>query len=394
MIFVALTLCVPATWVMLILCYLKPLLARWREPVLQHPVLVLESDDWGAGPESQAEALDSIAETLACHRDASGAPAVMTLGLVLACPRASATPELVLETLQEPSQAANLSAIRAGIRQGVFSPQLHGMCHFEPTVIAGTGMAWPVAGEAVWTETLPDALQSSLVDGRTLPTQALPFGVVEDSIRQQADLWQTLFGTRPQVAVPTTFIWTDAAEQAWRKQGVRWLVTPGRRATRRDEQGRPSGVDRQYLAGQRTDGGLMCLVRDVYFEPARGHDPVSVVAATRQRFALGRSALIEIHRGNFVGPAAAPDSLAKLEIFLAQIRRTVPDIRFVSSASLGAGLASGDPAWVLWGLRRRLPFFVRRTREIPGFRRLARYSGLGFFMDLTARLVQGRPKPP
>lgn len=388
MIFVALLLCVPASWVLLSLCYLEPLLARWREPVLRHPVLVLESDDWGAGPESQAEALDSIAETLACHRDVGGAPAVMTLGLVLACPRASASRELVLETLQAPSQVGNLSAIRSGIRQGVFSPQLHGMSHFEPTVIVGTGVAWPAAGEVAWTEILPDALQSSLVDGRTLPTQALPIGVVEDSIRQQADLWQTLFGTRPQVAVPTTFIWTDAAEHAWRKWGVRWLITPGRRATRRDEQGRPSGVDRQYLTGQRTDGGLMCLVRDVYFEPARGHDPVSVLAATRQRFALGRPALIEIHRGNFVGPTAASDSLAKLDTFLGQLRSAVPDIRFVSSTSLGTALASGDPAWVLRGLRRRLPFFARRTREIPGFRRLARYSGLGFFMELTARLVQ------
>ena len=383
-----LILCVPTSWVILLLCYLRPVLACWREPVLSHPVLVLESDDWGAGPLSQAEALDAITNTLCLHRDARGAPAVMTLGLVLACPDASATGAAGLETLLAPSQTRNLSAIRAGITRGVFSPQLHGLCHFEPTVLARTATAWPVAGQEVWTETLPDALQSSLIDGSVLPSRALAASVVEHSIRYQSELWQQIFDAPPQVAVPTTFIWTDAAERVWKEVGVRWLVTPGSRSTRRDEQGRPSGIDRQYRTAQRTDSGLTCLVRDIYFEPARGHDPDVVLTTAMHRFALGRPALIEIHRGNFVGPDASPDSLIKLEEFLEALRRSCADIRFTSTAQLGAALTARDPVWVAQALRRRLPVFLKRIREIRRFGRLAKYAGLSGALDLMVRALR------
>jgi hypothetical protein len=372
----------------LLLCFLRPLRARWREPVLRQPVLVLESDDWGAGPLSQAEVLDSIAKTLCLHRDSHGAPAVMTLGLVLAVPRAGAAAGAALETLLAPPQAGNLAAIRAGITQGVFSPQLHGLCHFEPTVLARTALAWPEAGQDIWTESLPDALQSALIDGSILPSRPLAAGVVEDSIRQQADVWKQIFDAPPQVAVPTTFIWTDAAERAWQAIGVRWLVTPGNRATLRDGRGRPSGIDRQYLSGQRTETGLTCLVRDIYFEPARGHHPGAALAAAKHRFARGRPALIEIHRGNFVGPDAAPDSLIKLGRFLEELRHSCSDIRFTSTVQLGAALAERDPAWVAQALRARIPVFLQRIREIRRFARFARYSGLLGALDLMGRAVR------
>ena len=36
----------------ILLWYRRKLVARWRELVLEHPVLIIESDDWGAGPSS------------------------------------------------------------------------------------------------------------------------------------------------------------------------------------------------------------------------------------------------------------------------------------------------------------------------------------------------------
>ena len=44
-------------WAGVLLAFAGPLVARWREPVLRHPVLAIESDDWGAGPPAQAAAL-------------------------------------------------------------------------------------------------------------------------------------------------------------------------------------------------------------------------------------------------------------------------------------------------------------------------------------------------
>ena len=47
----------------------REIIANWHEPVLRRPVLIIESDDWGAGPASQAAVLGEIARLLACFSD-------------------------------------------------------------------------------------------------------------------------------------------------------------------------------------------------------------------------------------------------------------------------------------------------------------------------------------
>ena len=62
-------------WTGVLLAFARPLLARWREPVFRYPILILESDDWGAGPLAQAEALACVSALLQRIRDASDRPA-------------------------------------------------------------------------------------------------------------------------------------------------------------------------------------------------------------------------------------------------------------------------------------------------------------------------------
>ena len=62
----------------------RDLVALWREPVLRRPVLVIESDDWGAGPTDQSSVLHEILRLLAGFFDCDGRPPVMTLGIILA----------------------------------------------------------------------------------------------------------------------------------------------------------------------------------------------------------------------------------------------------------------------------------------------------------------------
>ncbi len=71
---------------LLIVVYRRELWRLWREPVFRHPILIIESDDWGAGPLSQAKALRDIADVLARHRDTTGRAPVFNLALVLAVP--------------------------------------------------------------------------------------------------------------------------------------------------------------------------------------------------------------------------------------------------------------------------------------------------------------------
>ena len=69
-----------AIWCGLLAAYARPLLARWREPVFRHPILILESDDWGAGPPAQAESLTAILDVLRNFKDMKGRSPTFTLG--------------------------------------------------------------------------------------------------------------------------------------------------------------------------------------------------------------------------------------------------------------------------------------------------------------------------
>ena len=46
-----------------------------------------------------------------------------------------------------------------------------------------------------------------------------------------------MFGAKPEVVVPPTFVWNDAVESAWAHAGVHIGVTPGVRNGSRDANG-------------------------------------------------------------------------------------------------------------------------------------------------------------
>lgn len=384
-----------ACWGGLLAWYRRPLLALWQEPVLRRPVLILESDDWGAGPQAQADALDALNDLLLRYRDETGRPAVMTLGVVLAAAERldDAQGELHLSTLGEPEQNGVMAALRRGQACGTLIPQLHGLAHFAPEVLAAAARrdsavaAWCHAGPAGWTEDLPASLQSTLIDGVQIPSRELPASAIATSIEQQGQLWRALFGQAPEVAVPTTFIWNDAAESAWAAIGVRWLVTPGHRATTRDANGQPSGVDRSCLTGQRTPAGLGYLVRDVYFEPVLGHAPARVLDALALKVAQGRACLVETHRFNYAGPRATRDSLAPLAELLEAVLQHHPGVRFMATAELGTLIARRDPAHVMQSPKARMRAWLARIRGLPRFGTIAARCGLITALQGIARVM-------
>jgi hypothetical protein len=119
-------------WAAIIVAFSKPLWRRWREPVLKYPVLVIESDDWGAGPLAQGPVLGRLAALLAGIRDASGRPALMTLGVILEVPdgaRIAQTGEYSALNLLDSRMEPVLAAMQHGITAGVFIPHLHGQSH-------------------------------------------------------------------------------------------------------------------------------------------------------------------------------------------------------------------------------------------------------------------------
>lgn len=378
-------------WTAVLFAFARPLAARWREPVLRHPVLVIESDDWGAGPLAQADALTRLADTLQRARDCSGRPAVMTLGMILEVPdgpRIAATgcTEYHALPLTDPRFGAIRAAIQSGIRVGVFTPQLHGQCHYWPPALITAASTtaglrdWLTAAEPASTEDLPSPLQSRWVDATSLPSHALPDDAVQQAVAAEAVDYRALFGGAPQVAVATTFVWTDAVESAWAQAGVEAIITPGRRATCRSAAGHPACVDATMLAGERSLAGQTYLVRDVYFEPALGHPPQRLAEGLQARTRQGRACLVETHRFNFL---QAPDaSLAALEAGLRAALARCPEVRFVAPIELARAIRLRDPAWIETRVKPRLAVWRARLDEIPRFRRLARLSGLALPLAL------------
>lgn len=324
----------------------------WSEPCLKDPVLVFEGDDWGYGPVGQADALRDIARVLASHSDFAGCHPVMTLGIVLAGPDAARPdePEALL-ALDHPDLAPVLDAIRAGVRDGVFALQLHGMQHFHPQVLMRACrddvalQAWRRQSLPA-TEDLPAPLQSRWTDASTLPSRDLPAADIVARVAEEVSTFVRCFGRLPRVAVPPTFVWSDTVERAWAAEGVQVLVTPGERYERRGADGLPEDTGHRYRNGQRCESGLLAMVRDDYYEPVRGHRAARGLASLAVKAAQRRPLLLETHRSNFVGRHARhAESLQAIDDLLTQALSRVPALRFLSVEALAGhyGNAASSP---------------------------------------------------
>lgn len=326
--------------------------AALREPCFSRPVLVLESDDWGAGDPAQADALHCLTELLARMRDADHQPAKMTLGVVggiidRTAWRAGHGYRRV--TLADSSQASIVQAMREGIRAGVFALQWHGLEHYWPAALIAASdrpkVARWIMDDDAGTETLPDPLQSRWVNGAVLPTQPLEQASVFQAVAEEAVLLKELFGQLPEIAVPNTFVWGDVVEHAWHMHGVRWVVTCGKRYVARDAEG-ALVADRTLIAnGDASATGVRYLVRDVYFEPARGHAPLRLAEALQTRARQGRPCLVESHRFNYVGTFSR-EGLSALEAALDAALQATPDLRFAASREVALAIETDSPLWI------------------------------------------------
>ena len=386
-------------WCGLLGFYASDLHRRWREPVLRYPVLVIESDDWGAGPLEQAQALDALRQVLKGHHDQTGRHPVMTVGVILgivdrAAMAAASPSDYVRLTLDDARLATALTALGAGIKEGVMVPQLHGLEHYWPPALMAAAetdeqvAAW-LAGEGMArSEDLPSHLQSRWTNAAALPSRPIPEVEINQAAAQEAEIYARIFGVAPTVAVPTTFVWNDAVERAWAAHGVACIVTPGTRHENRDGQGRPSGDGRTILNGERGQSGVLYLVRDNYFEPALGHRAENGLAALARQTERGRPTLLETHRFNFLcAPIQAEAALGELNRLLAEACARYPTLRFLSTQEIAEAMAGKDGAMIETEVRPRLRAWLARIRTLPRFWKLARLSGLAMPLWLLGKVA-------
>lgn len=387
-------------WGSLLGFYARDLRRIWREPVLRFPVVIFESDDWGAGPLDQAKALENLREILARFKDRMGRTPVATLGIILATAdtqriRNAGGIEYFSARLSEPVYAPLREVMNEGVRQGVFALHLHGMEHYWPQALMQAAAKdanvrdWLQSDDIPGTESLPSPLQARWTDASVLPSRALENEALHAAVTEEASLFATCFNLRPRVAVATTFVWTEEVEAAWDKEGIDTIITPGARYTCRDATGKPGGMDKRMVNGDLSKNGQIYLVRDVYFEPMLGHMPERLVDDARDRVRLGRPCLVEMHRFNFIGVSEkkCDTSLHVLEAALEQLQHTFPEIRFMTSLELADSMRTKMPVLVEAKLTLRIQIWLRRIEHIRGFAKLARISGLAVPLWMIGKAV-------
>jgi hypothetical protein len=367
----------------------------WREPVLACPVLVLESDDWGAGPLSQAAALEDISGVLRRYADAAGRRPVVSLAVVLAVPDgkaiASDGTSYQRVCLDEAPLVAVLKALKQGEAERTFSLQLHGLEHFWPDALMASSdpqvHAWLREPMPASTERLPSHLQSRWTDASSLPSQPLSDEEVHRAVKEEVDLYVRVIGRAPDVVVPPTFVWTPAVERAWAANGVDCVITPGCRYTSRAADGASVDDGAVFVNGDNTSG-VMYLVRYDYFEPARGRDAAHALRALQSATAEGRPCVLENHRVNFCGDAAMhAHSLRELEKLVSGALQLMPHVRFLSSADLYRALKSRDRHWLRQGFLEKFPFQWQRFRNSGRLWKLLRLSGATLPGEWLARAI-------
>ncbi len=383
-----------------VLCwyYRSTLIRLWREPVLAEPVLVIESDDWGPGQKHHARALRRLMATLAKHRDNTGAQAVMTLGMLLAIPDGEEICKSGLKiysrlTLDDARFAEILRALKEGERLGVFSLQLHGMEHcWPPAVLVSMRhdsrlQRWIAASPLPDPTELPPELQSRWTDASSLPSKPLRSDEIDVAAVEEVGAFRRIFGRKPVVAVPPTFVWTDTVERAWVAAGVRIVVTPGTQLGHRDSNGHPVATGEPRYNAERGKSGALYAVRNGYFEPKFGHTADDALAVIEKNSRKSRPTLFETHRFNFTDSSCADDGFRQLSQLLAEAMRRFPGLRFMSTEILIDRMAAADPSLVddRWG--QKLRAWLQRVKDVSRFRKLAWVTGLGMILWLLEHLL-------
>ena len=356
-----------------------------QEPVLSRPILIIESDDWGAGMTGQAGALKNIADILMCFSDCDGRRPVMTLGMILATADGKKTlsgGSYHRQMISTQTHGPLLEAISRGVEDGVFSLQLHGMEHFWPAALLAASKqddainGWLAHSPESQTEDLPSPLQSRWVDASVLPARRLSIAAVKQAAQEEVRAFEDIFGTIPMVAVPPTFVWNKMVESAWAREGVGVIVTPGCRYETRDEAGLPAGKGRTVYNGQSGENAIIYLVRDAYFEPSFGHTARQALDALSEKTSQGRPTLFETHRFNFLGSEEEKThALDELEQLLRMSLTEFPNLAFLSSGKLAMILKNRDPEWLELRFRNRLHTWITRLGELPRLRKLAWLTG-------------------
>lgn len=347
----------------------------WRS---KRPVLVIESDDWGAehipGPEVLAKMkkigllgsdshsmfdslettgdVDKLCGVLSSYKDGDGNPAVMTANFIMANPDYSAIKDSGYSSFKskpidsgwnhEPEAETLLQKYREGIKSGVIVPQLHGMLHFCADI---------------WMESLRQGDQQTLKafdlqmigekeDASEIGIQSMSpiYHSSAEAIKQLIDdgteAFNRIFGNDSITTVAPCYGWrSDETEGLLLSRNV--LAMQGR-----EYQHQPDGSMKSHYLGEYGVGGILYLVRNCILEPIGANTKVEqCVGQILWAFQHDLPAIVCSHRINYTSRVASSvrdKGLAVLDGVLKQVTEKYSDVEFMSSDKLALRILSDN----------------------------------------------------
>lgn len=355
-----------------------------------HPVVVIESDDWGSLRTKNTETreklnqisklvkedpytqLDSIAtqsdlenlfDVLKSVKDRNGNPACITANVCTANPDFLAIKHDNFErfhyvpftkTLEDYSENTSLFELwEQGRKSGVFKPQLHGREHVH-------ALAWLAelkAGNndllaAFELETWGIPYKAKTIQRRANLQAALDYyglhleeNYHKEWIADSVQLFNEAFGFNPKSFIPPAYTWHSKVHQHLKSEGI--ISVQGIKLQYQPEHTLNTKYSRKpHYIGQKDKSGLRYTTRNAFFEPYSSnyrnnnskHDLVNLVLqeidnAIKQK----KPAIIGTHRVNYIGRLDIKHrdrNLNSLKSILSQVVKKYPNVEFMDSVQL------------------------------------------------------------
>lgn len=346
-------------------------------------IVVFESDDWGAIRTPSLEALHSLQsnanfttdrygydanDTLASNddlellmdalftiKDSKGNPAKITFNCCVANPDFRKIEENdfqeyyyepFTETLKRyPHHDRSFELWKEGIRHNVFQPQFHGREHLNAKMWMkllqnkndSVCKAFEQGMFTMHVQQNGDPRKDVLHTFNVFQKEDYEFAC--QSVREGLDLFEQLFGFRPDTMIAPCYTWDQEIEKAALQGGVK--AFQGGRVQIASVYAKSQGIkSKTHFTGQKNKDRQLYMIRTCNFEPTQisSSNAYNCMKEISMDFKFHKPAIVSCHRLNFIGelnPANRDNNLREFRKLLRMIVDKYPDVEFMSSDELG-----------------------------------------------------------
>ncbi len=342
---------------------------------VNHKLVIIESDDWGAIRIPSKDALETFArndfelkksvykvdalasaldlnklfDLLSCHRNSRGKHPVITANAIMANPdfekiKASGfkvyhyTP--FTHTFQQyPEHKDNFAIWREAEKEGLFIPEYHGREHLNVNrwikkLQAGDNR---LHFSFDWKSTYSGREDYAFMEAYDWDT---PQEVAQHKqiLKEGVKIFESTFGRRPNSFIAPCYNWDPELENTISDLGIQWIQGISSQLAPTGQLNNYNSIKHHF--GEENGFGSRYNIRNVFFEPVNNPDidwTDRAMARINVAFLMKKPAVISTHRVNYVGfidERNRDNGLKHLDRLLKAILRRWPEVEFITTSQL------------------------------------------------------------